>query len=221
MRVSEQYDLSKDGFVKVEELVGSEELMALRRELYRLIDGELDVGTHQRNLGVFGNITQIKTPSKHLDHLTSSDLYEGPLGLAQTWLGSDMMLAFDMIFFKPAMSRTPTPFHQDSAYWPQMPDTRALMCWIALDEANVDNGCMWFVRGSHLLPVRPHRVLDGTSGILACDGTEREAVAVPLKMGSCTFHLGKTAHYSRGNSTVDGRAALVLTFRPASMIPPS
>ena len=50
----------------------------------------------------------------------------------------------------------PTPWHQDESYWLNMPDKRAVSFWVALQDVNVDNGCMWFVPGSHKLPLREH-----------------------------------------------------------------
>ena len=64
----------------------------------------------------------------------------------------------------------PTPWHQDCAYWIDMPDKRAVSCWVALDDVDVDNGCMWFVPTSHLLPIRPHRPAGKGGGALECDG---------------------------------------------------
>ena len=49
-------------------------------------------------------------------------------------------------------------WHQDVAYWPPFTqDASTVTCWLAVTDATVDNGCMRFVRGSHLEPsVRPH-----------------------------------------------------------------
>jgi phytanoyl-CoA hydroxylase len=226
MHVSNEFDLQVDGFLKVQDLASSSQLMDVRRDLYRLINGEIDLKRDRCDLAPsvprrnveFENIAQIKYPGKFLETLKSSALYNLALALSKSLLGADMALAFDMIFFKAPHSATPTPFHQDSAYWPSLPDARALSCWIALDDVNIHNGCLWFIPGSHLQIQRPHYISDECSGTLACEGREDEAVAVPLMAGSCTFHLGDTIHYSRGNLTDGGRGALVLHFRPVSTI---
>ena len=77
---------------------------------------------------------------------------------------------------------------------------------------------MWYVPGSHLLPVREHRPAGKGGGALECDDSESEGVAVPLKAGSCVWHHGGTLHYSRGNSTDRRRRAFITNFRPASMV---
>lgn len=45
-----------------------------------------------------------------------------------------------------------------------------------------------------------------------------EGVPQPLKSGSCTFHTGRTLHYSRGNSTDGYRRAYITNYRPDTMI---
>jgi len=39
-----------------------------------------------------------------------------------------------------------------------------------------------------------------------------------VKANGCTFHHGRTIHYSRGNVTADHRRAFLVNFRPAAMI---
>lgn len=214
MQISGMHSLERDGFVRVDDLGSSLEFGRLRADVYALLEYGASLGGDRQELRHFGGIIRIGSPSKHIGNLRTSQLYAAALSLAQRWLGDDMDFSFDMIFSKPAHSATETPFHQDAAYWPILPDMRALMCWIALDDCELDNGCMWFVPGSHLQPLRQHSVLDTTTGVLSCQGSEDEAIPVSLKAGSCTFHLGGTLHYSRGNSTDRARSAIVVTFRP-------
>jgi ectoine hydroxylase-related dioxygenase (phytanoyl-CoA dioxygenase family) len=86
-----------------------------------------------------------------------------------------------------------------------------------LDEAYLDNGCMWYVPGSHLKPMRKH-ASTAKNGALMCEGNENEAVSIPLKPGSCVLHHGATVHYSRGNTTHHQRRAMIVNFRPQQMI---
>ena len=157
-------------------------------------------------------------PSDSLPELRTSPAYARALAVAREILGDDLVFDFDMLIDKAPGTATPTPWHQDCAYWIDLPDRRAASCWIALDEATMDSGCVWFVPGSHLLPMRPHRPAGRGGGALECDGSESEGVAVPLAAGSCTFHHGGTMHYSRGNSTASHRRALIVNFRPQAMV---
>ncbi|MGB3584927.1 MAG: phytanoyl-CoA dioxygenase family protein [Tunicatimonas sp.] len=77
---------------------------------------------------------------------------------------------------------------------------------------------MWYVPGSHLQTMRPHRSAGKGGGALECRATEEEGVAVELQPGDCVLHHGGTLHYSRGNSTELRRRAFITNFRPQAMI---
>lgn len=215
-----------EGFVKVESLLDPAEVGRLLGLYDRFLDGSIEVGSMRADLGagaerkdgVKENITQIMWPSEFVPVLHDTPAYRRALEFVRGLLGEDMAFDFDMLIDKAPGSGTPTPWHQDCAYWPDLPDQRAASCWIALDEATLDNGCMWFVPGSQDGELRAHRSAGKGGGALECDGSEDEAVAVPLDPGSCTFHGGRTLHYSRGNTTDGHRRALILNFRPAAMI---
>ncbi len=218
--------LERDGFVKVDALLAAEEVAALLAIYDRFLSGEIASGAMRSDLGNNAdpvkkgveNITQIMWPSDFVPELRDSAAYGRAQEIARGLQGDDLAFDFDMLIDKAPGTGTPTPFHQDLAYWPDLPDQRALSCWIALDEATRDNGCMWFVPGSHRQPPRRHRPAGKGGGTLVCDATEEEAVCVPLPPGSCTFHAGGTVHYSRGNSTSGHRRALIVNFRPEAMI---
>ena len=53
-----------------------------------------------------------------------------------------------------------------------MPDKRAVSVWVALDDACLDNGCMWFGQGSHKLPIREHHPAAEGHHVLYCKGDE-------------------------------------------------
>jgi len=222
--LAERFD--SDGFVAVNDLLTPEEVEWYVAVYDRFLSGEIDAGALRSDLGAGGdkvkkgteNITQIMWPSEFVPGLKESVAYERALQLARQWLGDDMAFDFDMLIDKGPGTVTQTPWHQDCAYWVDLPDKRAASCWIALDEATQENGCMWFVAGSHKQELRPHRPAGKGGGALECDGTEEEAVCVPLKPGSCTFHGGSTLHYSRGNSTDGHRRALIINLRPQAMI---
>lgn len=162
-------------------------------------------------------ITQIMRPSLLKEVLLEMPLHQRALKMAQRLLGDDMELDFDMLINKAPLTNAMTPWHQDEAYWVNMPDKRAVSCWVALDESTKENGAMWFVPKSHLEAVRPHgQPIEG--GPLVCEADEAEAVCIALQPGSCTFHHGRTVHYSRGNSTGGHRRAFILNFRPKAMI---
>src|SRR5688572_10613702 len=46
-------------------------------------------------------------------------------------------------------------WHQDNVYWPEVPPNQLTM-WIAIDDADETNGCMWVLPGSHKAGIVPH-----------------------------------------------------------------
>ncbi|MEE1739372.1 phytanoyl-CoA dioxygenase family protein [Streptomyces sp. BE147] len=218
---------TSDGFTAVGELLSDDEL-ALYREVYdRLLSGDIatgdkrsDLGSHvPRKAGVRENITQIMWPSALHPPLRDLPLHDRALSVARELIGDDAELDFDMMIHKGPNSGVPTPWHQDAAYWVDMPDRRAVSIWVALDDAHLDNGCMWYVQGSHLQPLRPHRpTSDGKNIECDCSEDEPGATAVPLRAGEGVAHSGSTLHSSRGNTTDGTRRAYILNYRPASMI---
>ena len=211
------------GYLVVQNLIDSETILAYQKIYDDFISGVIDAGANRRDLkGEDGpsdaeSITQIMVPSRHYPPLLNSDYYHKVQAIARTLLGQDLEIDFDMLINKAPHSDAPTPWHQDCAYWIEMPDKRAVSAWMPLDEATLDNGCMWYVPGSHLEAMRKH---DSTAknGALVCEGSEDEALAVPLKPGSCVLHHGATVHYSRGNSTDSNRRAMIVNLRPKEMI---
>lgn len=214
----------KHGYVVVPEVISADELEKYREIYDAFLNGTIDVGKNRSDLGAgLGanksgeNITQIMWPSDFVDGLLGMTYHKKMLAVARSLYGDDMEMDFDMLINKAPHTNTMTPWHQDAAYWIKMPDKRAVSCWLALDQATIDNGCMWYVPGSHLLPLRPH-VSAHAQGALRCDASESEGVCIELPPGSCVMHHGGTLHYSRGNTTGNQRRAFIINFRPAEMI---
>ncbi|HEX4813094.1 MAG TPA: phytanoyl-CoA dioxygenase family protein [Nonomuraea sp.] len=217
----------RDGFVVLDGLLDDQEVRTYREIYERFLSGEIDAGDKRSDLGAGAgpntaaeNITQIMWPSDLYPAIRSLPLHDRALAIARRLIGEDAELDFDMLIAKAPGSATPTPWHQDAGYWVDLPDERAASIWVSLDQATVDNGCMWYVKGSHLGPVRPHRPVGSGGGAIECDCSEDEpgATPVPLPPGAAVAHAGRTLHYSRGNTTDLPRRAYILNFRPGAMI---
>ena len=211
-----------EGYLPVEDILSVKEMTFYDLTYNGFINNEFDTNELRSDLsGKEDNnkeyITQIMLPSKIYPDILQHSMHQKGLAIAQELLGEDMILDFDMLINKAPHTNQSTPWHQDAAYWIDMPDKRALSIWFAIDEATLDNGCMWYTPKSHKLPLRKHHQPIG-KGALQCKGSEEESIAVPLKPGSCVIHHGHTLHYSRGNSTSGHRRAFILNFRPKKMV---
>lgn len=221
-------EFEEQGFLRVDRLL-SEEQVGRYLQLYdQFLAGHIATGHLRSDLGSHVNaegddapserITQIMWPSALVPVLHDALLHQRSLAMARQYFGDDMNFDFDMLIDKPPGSNTPTPWHQDMAYWIKLPDTRSVSVWVALDESTVDNGCMWYVPGSHKEPLRSHREAGKGGGALQCDASEAEGIPVPIPAGSAVLHQGGSLHYSRGNRTDGHRRAFIVNCRPRAMI---
>lgn len=210
-----------EGYLVLQNLLSPHEIIDYSNLYTSFLNNEIDASRYRSDLsgnpGKEEKITQIMVPSKVMPELLKKPFHKKSLQIAKELMGSDIELDFDMLVNKAPNTDTVTPWHQDAAYWINMPDTRAASCWLAIDPAYKENGCMWYTPKSHLTPLLPHTQL-GNKGALTCEGSEENALCVALKPGSCVFHHGGTLHYSRGNKTNMNRRAMVTNFRPKKMI---
>ena len=211
----------EEGYLVVENLVDRVEITYYDTLYNSFLDNSIDASRYRSDLsgsdGKNEKITQIMVPSKLVPELLEKPIHRKSFEIAKALMGDDIALDFDMMINKAPYTNTITPWHQDAAYWIDMPDKRAASCWVAIDCAHKENGCMWYTPKSHLKPVLPHEQT-GNKGALKCQGSEENSVFIELQPGSCVFHQGGTLHYSRGNSTAENRRALITNFRPKAMI---
>ncbi|XP_032221436.2 phytanoyl-CoA dioxygenase domain-containing protein 1 homolog isoform X2 [Nematostella vectensis] len=215
----------KDGYLVVHGLI-DKDFVEIYKDVYmKLLNGEIDTRRHRQDLGCnepqktqVENICQIMWPHLYVPSLMEGPLSERVQAINKIIIGPDAAFDFNMLISKAPKTETATPWHQDESYWPDMPDKRASTCWVALDQSTVDNGCMWFVPGSHKLPLRKHWPACKGAHVLQCECTEDEGKPEPLPPGSCTLHSGHTLHYSRGNSTNGYRRAFIINYRPEAMV---
>jgi ectoine hydroxylase-related dioxygenase (phytanoyl-CoA dioxygenase family) len=119
------------------------------------------------------------------------------------------------LFYKPVRHGGVVAWHQDYSYWTRTTPMAHLTCWIALDEATRDNGCLQYIPGSHrwnLLPITGLAGdMDSIRTVLTEEQRERfKPVAVELKPGYGSFHHPMMVHGSYANYTDRPRRATVL-----------
>lgn len=212
----------EEGYLVIDNLLNESEVTYYSNLYDSFLDNRIDASKYRSDLsGSDGaakeSITQIMVPSKIVPEMLEKVLHIKSLRMAQELMGDDIALDFDMLINKAPNTNTITPWHQDAAYWINMPDKRAASCWVAIDHAYKENGCMWYTPKSHLSEILQHEQT-GNKGALKCAGSEENSECIELSPGSCVFHQGGTLHYSRGNSTNDNRRAIITNFRPKAMI---
>jgi len=110
----------------------------------------------------------------------------------------------------------PTAWHLDTPYWSFF-SRNALSVWIALEDATYQNGCMYFVPGTHKLATSDNVGIGPELGALFKvypKMGEIDPVAVPMKAGDCSFHNGICAHGAGANMTRGRRIAMTCAYMP-------
>ena len=106
--------------------------------------------------------------------------------------------------------------HQDMAYWPML-DRNAGTIWVALSEASIEMGAMFFIPGTHKLAIDSwNHKLKENSDLLdrLPEYLKKKAIAYDLKPGDATFHHGLTIHYTGENKTDVIRKAMCVIYFP-------
>jgi ectoine hydroxylase-related dioxygenase (phytanoyl-CoA dioxygenase family) len=121
----------------------------------------------------------------------------------------------DQLFCKPARHGGVVAWHQDFSYWTRTRPMAHLSCWIGLDDATRDNGCVQYIPGSHRWPLLPITGLagdmDAIQTVLSPEQKRQfKPVAVELKKGECAFHHPLLVHGSYENATDRPRRATVI-----------
>ena len=112
-------------------------------------------------------------------------------------------------------------WHQDASYWPLSP-TRAVTVWLAIDDADTQNGCMRFIGGSHHfghLTYRPSGSHEDNVLNQTVENPEQYGTAVDdeLKAGEISIHSDLLLHGSEANQSDRRRCGLTLRYAHASV----
>jgi ectoine hydroxylase-related dioxygenase (phytanoyl-CoA dioxygenase family) len=132
---------------------------------------------------------------------------------------------------KPQKEQAEFAMHQDLGYWPKTQNTWTATFSLALNDADVANGCLQVVPGSNTeTELRQHRpkeygdknqdsVNREESHTLVIDMKQSDEILyLPLKRGSITIHDERIVHGSAGNLTNDWRKTYIIAYRDAETI---
>ena len=122
----------------------------------------------------------------------------------------------DQLFSKPAQHGGVVAWHQDYSYWTRTYPMQHLTCWTGLDDASVDNGCLYYIPGSHRWNLLEKTELAGDmDGIINYLTPEHQKqydhkVAIEMPAGYGTFHHPLMMHGSYENRSDRSRRAFVI-----------
>jgi phytanoyl-CoA hydroxylase len=224
----------ENGYVVIPNLLNQEQLDELRQMVDRVLDGGIkpvsDEGSDDFELqlepGMADNPHILRRDKIRVAfHLCHTHPYfwmhatrPEILDVVETLLGSSIKLYTDQLFVKPAFHGSEVPYHQDHAYWTQVEPYNMISCWLALDDATVENGCVRMIPGTHKQYI-PHREFEGNQkyGLLPQDVDASREVPVEINAGGAMFHHSLTVHRSFPNRSGKGRRGLVAIYMPGDV----
>ncbi|MFZ6675365.1 phytanoyl-CoA dioxygenase family protein [Undibacterium sp. Xuan67W] len=130
------------------------------------------------------------------------------IGLAEPQIWQSMY-----IFKQPGIGGE-VRWHQDATYFDTTP-VSVTTFWFALEDASLENGCLWAEPGGHRTPLRERFIREGNQvGVEKLDAMPwpDDSTAVPLevKAGSLVCFHGLLPHYSAPNRSPVSRHAYTL-----------
>jgi len=203
-----------DGYVTVSGLFSTEEVERYRDHYMEMrlcqnrdegIDMNSDTGDPLR---IYARLMQLH----YHDPISLGWLLNPRIGECLTALcGKEPYAVQTMVYFKPAGARGQA-LHQDQFYLRVQPGT-CIAAWMALDDCDVENGCLEVVPGTQNIPVLcsveadPHTSFTTDTVILPEGMTP---VPVIMKAGDVLFFNGQLVHGSTPNTSKDRfRRALI------------
>jgi non-heme Fe2+,alpha-ketoglutarate-dependent halogenase len=207
---------ANDGFIAALPVLSPEDAAWVREQFNSL---EARVGRETAQIGLL---------DRHHDEpfIAALALHPKVLEAVEGALGPDFFLLATHFFCKYGEGEVASKFvawHQDVTYWGLEPAT-AVTVWLAIDDADEENGCMRVIPGSHVAGIREHATAQQAGNLLSInqevpvtEDEEASAVNLPLKAGFASLHEGCLIHGSLPNRSTRRRCGLTLRYVPTEV----
>ena len=161
-------------------------------------------------------------PAHHLDPRLDALVDDSRLwGPCCALVGAEALSLFSDKLNMKRPGGAPFPWHQETPYWVYGAEQveRIVSVLVYLDDARIDNGCLWVIPGSHRHGVLPALRDRGVLGALYTDvgQVEGEALAVELPAGSALWFHRDLVHGSQSNRSAENRRVFVAAYQPAGL----
>jgi phytanoyl-CoA hydroxylase len=215
---AEQVDAyRRDGFVLIEEFLDKGELAQWRAETDDAVARRLEAAGAQEDSYYSRVFTQLQRLADTHPGMAELILDRRLGEIAATLAGIPAIRVWhDQALIKPAYGN-PTSWHLDDPFW-SFSSRDAISIWVALDDATIANGCLWYLPGTQRTARFDLVEIGSNFGALFDDypeWLELEPVATPCAAGGAVFHNGLVAHAAGANMTPRPRRAMTCAFMPA------
>ncbi len=211
----------ENGFVVLHDFLTADELAEWRRSVDEAVAGrgdrKLADGSLRAGNDYYDNVF-IQRINLWQDHAGMRKLMlDSRLGkLAADLAGVDgIRIWHDQALIKQPWGN-PTAWHLDDPYW-SFYSRDAITIWVALDDSTLENGCLYFMPGTHKTATYDNVNIGQNMGDLFKvypQWASNPTVAAPMKAGSCSFHNGLIAHAAGANLTPGFRRAMTCAYMP-------
>jgi phytanoyl-CoA hydroxylase len=187
------------------------------------VEGMLTVEANESDEDVLKKYVAIHFPHKISSVMYSYLSHQKIVDVLTNLISPNVKCMQSMLFVK-GPGKAGQSWHQDEFYIPTR-DRSLTGAWIAIDDASVENGCLWIIPGTPKYMMR--RVDNSCNDYADVDTIDVSEygvdgpIPVEVEKGSVVFFNGYTLHSSKRNKTADGfRTALVNHYMSAeSMLP--
>ena len=223
---AEQFE--RDGFLAIRGLISPEEIAEIRAAFMEAaadgpVPGLSDVPRGQTANDPLARYPRMMHPHKHGDKAVGQLAMRYMLDprlqpILADLFGEEPFAVQSMFYFKPPGARG-QDLHQDNFYLRVKPGT-CMAAWIAVDDADAENGGMMCVPQTAMLDIACPEQADPalfftTEHVEPPEGLEPEMMQ--LKAGDVLFFNGSVIHGSTPNTSTDRfRRSLIFHYVPAS-----
>lgn len=226
-----------EGFHVSHGLLSSTEVDELLGDAPKLIRGEygepmndLDIDPSESDEQIMSKVLCMHQPhffspviKKYVEHPAICSILSQLTGAHMPYWDGSVKCMQSMFFIKPS-GDPGQAWHQDEGYIPTR-DRSLIGAWIALDDATIENGCLWVLpksqRSGVIFPQKDHHNNEEFDSSQIAYGFDDSAeVPVEVKRGSVVFFNGYLLHRSQKNRSDSYRRVLVNHYMSSQSLLP-
>jgi ectoine hydroxylase-related dioxygenase (phytanoyl-CoA dioxygenase family) len=132
------------------------------------------------------------------------------MGACRDLVGPDVRMYHDQAVYKQIEKPRRFPWHQDNGYLFVEPQ-HYLTCWIALNDATIENGCPQIVPGLHKNGTLSHYIVP-TLGYECFENPPATPAVAEIKAGGAVFFSSLTPHLTGPNCSNNVRKAYIVQY---------
>lgn len=145
------------------------------------------------------------------------------LDAVESILGPDLILIMSHLIVKPPVDGLPVAWHQDNTYWHSVKGTDVCTVWLAIDDADTDNGCMNVIPCTQANHPDLEKISTGGDDLLGTTVAVSQlqagrAVPIELEAGDLSIHDSFIIHGSEANRSGRRRAGYTMRYANAATV---